>query len=637
MKISACCEKLEKKTEELVTQFNNLEMLINMMPQPFAHHEIVCDEFGTPIDYRFLKVNAAFERLICKQSSEIVGKTVLEILPETESVWIQKYGDVALKGEIVEFAEFSAALNKNFDVVAYSPQKGFFTVIANDITDEIQAKTDLARSQERFKRLIETTKTIPWEFDLVNGEFTYVGNQIESILGFPTSTWKTLDDWAETVHPEDRENAVRYCSTETRAKRDHTFEYRVIAANGEIRWLLNDVNVQVEDDVPVRLSGFMVDVSECRESKQKLQESEETLQRILDSTFEGLYGVNKEGKCVYINQAAQKILGYGETSILGFNPHQIISHTSSDGSSIDQQNCLVTKVLQTGQPIYQPDEILWKSDGDYLNVECRIEPIKEGVDTIGSVVTFNDISDRKKMIEQQIISNQMSSLGELAAGVAHEINNPISGVINYADMLLDKKIKVRDPDLLLRNIIKEGERVASIVRNLLEFATNDREKCGPVSILKVVSNTIELMQKLLYKDNIIIDTHLDESIPHVYGNEQKLEQVLMNLISNARYALNKKYRSTDPNKLLRIASAYVEEGDYKSVQLIVWDKGCGISKENLKKVFAKFFTTKQSGEGTGLGLPIVYDILKDCNATIQIESEEHFHTKVTLNFSVFEA
>ncbi len=637
MSAISLCARQNKNTEFFENSFVSCAEILNIISSPVASHEIICDESGAPVDYRFVEVNPAFEELLGKKSSEIVGKTVLELMPETEPSWIEKYGEVALTGQQLKFQDYSSELGKYFDVLAFSPKKGFFTVVANDVSSLVLALENQSKKQEKFRRLIETTKTIPWEFDLLKGEFTFIGKQIETILGFPASKWKTFDDWANCIHPDERESAAAFCIQKTREKKDHIFEYRVIDANGQVRWLLDDVNVQLENYEPVRLSGFIVDITESRLAEQKLREKERTLNKIINATFEGLYVVNKEGECIYINKSAQKLLNYSEGDFLGFNTHELISHTSGDGSQVSQRDCLLTKVLQAGKSIYQDDGILWKSDGDYINVEYRVEPVFDENAILGAVVTFNDISERKKMYERQILSNQMETLGELAAGVAHEINNPISGVINYAEMLLDKNIKVKDPDLLLRNIIKEGERVASIVRNLLTFSTKDREKKGPVSLIKVISNSIELMQKLLTKDDIIIDTHLDENLPKVYGNEQKLEQVLLNLLSNARYALNKKYQSTDPNKILRIASVYDEGVDRNGVKLILWDKGCGISKEHLGKVFNKFFTTKPSGQGTGLGLPIVYDILNDCNATIDIESEEETYTKVSIRFTVYDA
>ena len=376
------------------------------------------------------------------------------------------------------------------------------------------------------------------------------------------------------------------------------------------------------------------------ESQQKIALLEQVAERearinlILNSTAEGVFGVDLTGECTFFNLAAEKMLGYNEEEMLGKDTHQLLAHTRPDGTLIPSSACQIQSVFDSGIAYHVDEGVLWKKDGDWLDVSFHVHPMRKDDQVEGAVVTFADITEKKKLLEQRIRSGQLSALGELATGVAHEINNPITGVINYAQMLLNKKT-AEDPEArILEKIIKEGNRIASIVRNLLSFAHKDRDTMQPLSVGVFVHEAVELLQQHIRKDNILLDIELDEDLPQIYGNAQKLEQVLLNLISNARYALNQKFPEGDPNKILRVTSETVDGEQGERVRLTVWDQGQGISKEDLERVFNRFFTTKKAGDGTGLGLSIVHDILEEHDAIIKIDSMEGQYTRIDMEFPV---
>jgi len=383
-----------------------------------------------------------------------------------------------------------------------------------------------------------------------------------------------------------------------------------------------------------RTVDLETEIAERKKLYARIAEREKTINLLLNSTAEGIYGVDANGACTFFNKAAQKLLGYDDRKVLGEQLHHLLAHTDIHGSKQDDDACRVRQVLTTGHPQHKEDAIFWKQDGDWIHVEYFIHPILNQGAIDGAVVTFTDISEKKKNEEQRIRSAQMSSLGELAAGVAHEINNPVGGVINYAQILLNKHAKSDLEKKLLGGIIKEGERIAAIVGNLLNFVHKDRNIFKPLDIEDLIDEPLALLQQQLTNEGIFIDIALEQPLPQIYGNAQKLEQVLLNLISNARHALNSKYPQSDPNKILRISAATVGKNEHTRVQLTVWDQGCGIAPENLERVFNRFYTTKPAGVGTGLGLSIVHDILEEHGARIEIESEEGLFTKVVIEFPV---
>lgn len=237
---------------------------------------------------------------------------------------------------------------------------------------------------------------------------------------------------------------------------------------------------------------------------------------------------------------------------------------------------------------------------------------------------------------QSYKSSQLASLGELSAGVAHEINNPITGIINYAQMILNKSRAGSSEKDLSERIIKEGDRIASIVRNLLIFSHQKKDKSKCHDIQSLIEVPLSLITEKLNREGTVVDVSIEKGINQITCNEQQIEQVLLNLISNAQYALNKKYLEPAQQKRIEIKawSCLLEDKPFISIE--VKDFGIGITDQDLPKIFDTFYTTKISGEGTGLGLSIVNEIIKDHNGKINIKSEEGEYTRVQIHLPVLD-
>ncbi len=242
-----------------------------------------------------------------------------------------------------------------------------------------------------------------------------------------------------------------------------------------------------------------------------------------------------------------------------------------------------------------------------------------------------EINERKRVESESIRTSHLVALGELAAGVAHEINNPINGIINYAQMLANKSPgESREQDIALR-LIKEGDRIAVIVNNLLSFARDAHGAKCPVRIHDIISDTLALAQAQIKNDGIHLNASIARGIPNVIAQPQQIEQVFLNLISNARHALNEKYPGTNKNKILTVTATEVTVHNQPHVQVVVHDTGNGIQPGIVHMVLNPFFTTKPSGVGTGLGLSISHGIVSDHGGTLKIESKEGEYTDIIID------
>ncbi len=223
---------------------------------------------------------------------------------------------------------------------------------------------------------------------------------------------------------------------------------------------------------------------------------------------------------------------------------------------------------------------------------------------------------------------QLAAIGELAAGVAHEVNNPINGIINYAQLLIDETEDNTLHAELLHRIVQEGERIATIIYSLLSFARENGNELTFVDLNEVVRASLSLMQHQLRNDGIIIEIDLHDPSCLIRGNFLQLQQVVLNLLSNSRYALNERYRETSPYKRIRISSQPIDVDGQDWFRLSVQDWGTGIPQGILDRLFDPFFTSKPAGQGSGLGLSISYGIIQNHQGSLRVDSLLNKYTEM---------
>lgn len=242
-------------------------------------------------------------------------------------------------------------------------------------------------------------------------------------------------------------------------------------------------------------------------------------------------------------------------------------------------------------------------------------------------VTLGEAIELKEAEAKVIHASKLASVGELAAGVGHEVNNPTNSIMNCADIILqyaDDADKVRQFAGLIRS---EAERIATIVRNLLTFSRQDREQHSLGRLCDIVDVVLSLSEKKLERSNIEVRLDVPEDLPKLRCRSEQLQQVVMNLIINALHALDQRYPDDDPDKILTIAGRSVDDDGKRYVRLTVEDHGCGVAPDNLDKIFDPFYTTKGRDKGTGLGLSVSLGIVEEHNGRIQVESELDRYTR----------
>jgi two-component system NtrC family sensor kinase len=248
--------------------------------------------------------------------------------------------------------------------------------------------------------------------------------------------------------------------------------------------------------------------------------------------------------------------------------------------------------------------------GKALTLNVSITPlVSKSAERIGRLLLFDDVTQRERMEEQMSQTEKLTSLGLLAAGVAHEVNTPLAVISNYIQMLA-KQMPDGDPrQSIIEKIVKQTFRASEIVNNLLNFSRTGAPEAVDIDVNRVVEETLSLVSHPLKTSQIQVVKHLGETLPAVRGSANKLQQVFLNLFLNARDAM-------PGGGLLEVRTA-AHNG---SVEIEVVDTGAGIPREHIHRIFDPFFTTKASGRGTGLGLSVSYGIIKEHSGKIDVRS-----------------
>ena len=250
------------------------------------------------------------------------------------------------------------------------------------------------------------------------------------------------------------------------------------------------------------------------------------------------------------------------------------------------------------------------------------------------IVLSRDITEKKTIEAEAMRAGHLASLGELAAGVAHEINNPVTGIIACSEILKSRCQVQGEDDEIPTRIIKEGVRIAKIVKNLLSFAQDREEEQSLTQVKDIVRDALNLVERQISKDGTKISVNFPPDLPMVKARTHRVQQVFLNILSNSRYALNKRFPGTHKDKLIEIRGEIVEIEGQEHVRTTFFDKGTGMSPHILDKIIGPFFSTKPQGEGTGLGLSISHGIIKAHGGRLRFESMEGEYTRAIVDIPV---
>jgi PAS domain S-box-containing protein len=249
----------------------------------------------------------------------------------------------------------------------------------------------------------------------------------------------------------------------------------------------------------------------------------------------------------------------------------------------------------------------------------------------GVAAVLSEALERSEAEAKVIQASKLASIGELAAGVGHEINNPVNGIINCADIILKEAKSGTAVEQFARLIRSEADRIATIVHNLLTFSRQDKQQYSLARMADILSTVASLCGKKLEKSHVRFAVDAAEDLPQLYCRSEQLQQVFMNLVINSMHALDEKYPGAHEDKVLSIRAELNSQAEWPALRVTVEDHGTGISTPHRQRMFDPFFTTKGRDKGTGLGLSISDGIVRAHGGTIDCESQPGQYTRFHVN------
>ena len=380
---------------------------------------------------------------------------------------------------------------------------------------------------------------------------------------------------------------------------------------------------------------------------EKLQSSERKYRDLVENANSIILRMDTNGKIIFFNEFAQRLFGYTEKELIGKNAASIILPPSA-ANRLNFSKLSMSLLADPERPVVGENQTETRA-GEKVWITWTYKPIfnEAGHYTeilcIGNDITeLKEASQEKEELQLQLQRAQkMEAIGTLAGGVAHDLNNILSGIVSYPELLLmdlSEDSPLRKPILTIQ---KSGEKAAAIVQDLLTLARRGVEATEVVDLNSIVSeylNSPEHARLDLNHPNITIEEHLDPSLLQILGSPVHLSKTVMNLVSNAAEAMidgGKIVITTENRHMDKVKSGFddIDKGDYAS--LIIEDTGIGISPEDMERIFEPFYTKKTMGRsGTGLGMAVVWGAVKDHRGYIDIQSKEGKGTEITLYFPV---
>jgi two-component system NtrC family sensor kinase len=574
--------------------------------EEFANTLIHSAQIGVYVvqDGKFEIINPQIMKVLRLSQDQLLGKNALSMVHPEDRARVRENAIKMLKGkrlEPYEFRVFDSNGNVRVVMEAVAPvtHKGKRAVLGNfmDVTERKQA--------EELYRILASSSPVG-VYIVQDGKFQFVNPQFQKYTGFSEDELLGRES-LELVHPEDRERVRENAVAMLKGNRFPPYELRYIVKGGETLWATETVTSINYKGRRAVLGNFM-DITEHKAAEEALRESREQLRKMFESVTDGISVVDLNGAITEANQRMVEIHGFNsKEELVGKKAFELVSPRDHERIAANMREAI--KRGKVGSMEYT----LLKANGTEFPGELSSSVIKNALgDPAGHITIVRDITERKVMQEQLMLTDRLASIGELASGIAHELNNPLTSIIGFSQLLMERDI-ADDLKEDLKLVHSEAQRAAGIVKNLLTFA----RKHAPVKQLTQINSIIEDVLRLrAYEqkvNNIEVIKHFDSALPEIMVDHFLIRQVFLNLIINAEYFMTEAHKKGALNITTKTAN--------NTVMISFADDGPGISREDLGRIFSPFFTTKEVGKGTGLGLSICHGIVAEHGGNIHARSQ----------------
>jgi len=562
-----------------------------------------------------------------------VGKKCHEVLNQTEEKCPWCRSNEIFAGNKINREVYVPLVDKTYYLteISFENQDGSISKLSiyRDISERKRREEKLRASEENFKNLFEHVACGVF-ISSKEGKFLNANRALLDMLGYESNDEFLKIDITKDlyVRPEDREKFIEMIERDGRVI-DYDVEFKrkdgrtvPVLLTGHARY---DKNGNV-----IGYEGLNVDISQRKLMERQLKEAYDFINKIIQSSPNAIMATDMTGSILIWNRAAEETLGYKAAEVIG---KMSIDKIYPEGTA--------RKVMQM---LRSPDHggvgklkaypmVYVRQDGTVVegNLSAAIIYDANGKE-IASVGSFVDLKERLEMEralrrtqEQLLQSEKLAAMGRLTSQIAHELNNPLYGIMNTLELLKTEVSPQSKRRKVLEMALSETVRLSELLRKMLSFSRPDQEEKQAVDLNTVVDEILLLHEKQLQENDIKIKTSFAGELPPIMASKNQLRQVFLNLVANARDAM------PDGGTL-----SVKTHSDKTNVKIEIGDTGVGIKEEHLKRIFDSFFTTKDSIKGVGLGLSVCYGFIKDLGGDIQVRSAVGAGTTFTITLPILE-
>ena len=508
--------------------------------------------------------------------------------------------------------------------------------LRDEIAGRAEVEEALRESEDLLRRSQEIARVGSWQLDLASSRLIW-SDEVYRIFGLQPEQYKaTYEAFLETVHPDDRALVDEEYSSSIREGRDsHEIEHRIVRkSSGEIRHVFEKCQ-HFKDSTGriVRSVGIVQDVTERKLAEEALKKSEQLYRSVIENIEDVFYRSDTEGKLSMASPSGARVFGYGSVAEMIGTPLE------AWWANPQERQRLLDIVVEHGK-VSDFEGVLKRKDGSSFiaSLSTHFYRDQDG-EILGTEGIVRDITERKQIEAQLIQSQKMEAIGTLAGGVAHEINNLLQIVMGHADMLLLREALDEKSAKSAEAIRRAARNGSELVDRILTFSRKSEPEMRPVNLSDDVRRVDELLRRTLPRI-INIEMSLEESLSMIHADPSQIEQILLNLATNARDSMpdggTLLFRTENATIGEEYCRTHPDAKPGKYVLLTVSDTGGGMEKDIVNRIFEPFFTTKQPGAGTGLGLSMVFGVVKNHRGHITCNSEPGRGTTFKIYFPAVE-
>jgi len=560
-----------------------------------------------------------------------IGKKCHELINQTDYKCPWCRSDEVFKGKKISREVHIPLANKTYHLTEIPLENEDGTIsklsIYHDVSERNMREEMLRASEEDYTDLFEHVACGVF-ISSKKGKFLNANRALLDMLGYDNKDEFLNIDIANDlyVRPKERQKFQKMIERDGRVI-DYEVEFKRKDGSTVPVLLTGHVRYDQQGNV-IGYEGLNLDITRRKLMERQLKEAHDFINKIIQSSPNAITATDMKGNILIWNRAAEETIGYKAADVIGkMNIQKIYPEETA------------RKVMQM---LRKPEHggvgrlnaypmVYMRQDGTVVegNLSAAIIYDSSGKE-IASVGSFVDLKDRLEMEralrrtqEQLLQSEKLAAMGRLTSQVAHELNNPLYGIMNTLELLKTEISPQSKRRKVLEMALSETVRLSDLLRNMLSFSKPDQEEKQAVDLNTVLDEILLLHEKQLHEKDIKIKTFLAEGLPQINASKNQLRQIFLNLVANARDAM-------PDGGTLRVTTA----ADPENVRIEITDSGIGIKEEHLKKIFDSFFTTKGSVKGVGLGLSVCYGFIKDHGGDIQVKSKLDFGTTFTITFPI---